>query len=90
MKITRKQLRRLVKEAFGGNTPMRGYRGGRSPVQSGFPKKRGPSDEFIIGVVREMSFEKAQEWLNTLDIPTTHVLYFLKQHQDCPYEIKER
>lgn len=91
MKLTRRQLRRLIiKEAFGGNTSMRGYRGGRSPAQVGFPKRRRKPDEWYISVVRDMSFEQAAQWLNSLDLPETHVLYFLKQHPDCPYEIKAR
>jgi hypothetical protein len=85
MRITRRQLRQLILKET-----LRGYRGGRSPVQVGFPKRRRKPDEWYISIVRDMSFEQAESWLNSLDLPETHVLYFLKQHPDAPYEILER
>lgn len=90
MRITesklRQTIRRVIKEF--GNVPMHGYRGGDSPVRTGLQKNR-KDDDWYISIVQDMSFEQAQEWLNSLDLPQTHILYFLKQHPDCPYEIKE-
>ena len=94
MKLSKRQLRRIIRKVIkessyiGAPHPNRDYRGGRSPVRTGIYKKRTP-DEWYIGVVQEMRFEQAEEWLRSLDLPETHVLYFLAQHPDCPDEIKE-
>ena len=70
MKITRKQLRKIILEAYSDRMDSiyrsRDYKGGSDPYYAGGSQRRHKSHGYWARLVRDMSLEQAREYLEEM------------------------